>query len=776
MKKLIYIFIITVISLHAKAQDCSMILTGHVHSTHSHEDLAKATVLLLKTGESITTDDNGDFKFTKLCKGDYTIKVTHASYDEESRHFSMDANRHIDIDLFPTKNVLKTVTITGINRPQHLGITKELSGKDLEETRGLSLAEALSKINGVSMLQTGSNISKPVIHGLHSNRILTINNGVRQEGQQWGNEHAPEIDPFIANELSVVKGVDELQYGSDAIGGVILVEPKSLRTLPGYNAEFNSMYFTNNREYVFSGIWEQQLKKMPSLTYRIQGTFKQSANVTTPHYRLNNTATIEKNFSATVGLRREHFESELYYSYFNDKVGIFAGSHIGNLTNLQKAIESDRPDPTFTGQDSYEIKRPYQAVDHHLVKSKSVLQVGANKFNLLVAAQLNSRKEFDIVRDATNNKPQMDLDIFTVSEDLNWEQPKRNNFSGLVGITAMQQDNSYAGRYFIPNYTSGTYGSYVIEKWKKNKWDAQAGLRFDQKKINTNRMLTNGTRFDFYSFNFFTFASSFNVGYQIQPTWKIYSNFSMAGRAPNVNELLSNGIHHGTATYEIGNIALKPEHSINISLNSDYNNKANTIGFDVTLYNNNINDFIYQQPKPDEPVLTIAGAFPKLVYEQTNANLKGLDFSAFAKPVNNLEWQLKYSMLRARNKKIDDWLIMMPADNITNELSWQFKDGSRLTKTSFGISIQNTFKQTRVPDDKYGKQDYKEPPPAYTLVDADFSTSFRAGSLPITLYLSGKNLLNTTYRNYLNSLRYFTDEIGRNISVRIKIGLQHFYE
>ncbi|MBK7882797.1 MAG: TonB-dependent receptor plug domain-containing protein [Chitinophagaceae bacterium] len=185
-------------------------------------------------------------------------------------------------------------------------LKKELSGKALQETRGLSLSEALTKINGVTMLQTGSTISKPIIHGLHSNRILTINNGVRQEGQQWGNEHAPEIDPFIADKLTVIKGVDELKYGSDAIGGVVLVDPKPLRNKPGYAAEINTAYFTNNRQYVLSGVFEQQLKKISAFTYRVQGTFKKAANAATPGYRLNNTASEEKNFSITAGFKKEN--------------------------------------------------------------------------------------------------------------------------------------------------------------------------------------------------------------------------------------------------------------------------------------------------------------------------------------------------------------------------------------------------------------------------------------------------------------------------------------
>ncbi|HZH00716.1 MAG TPA: carboxypeptidase-like regulatory domain-containing protein [Flavisolibacter sp.] len=194
-------------------QDCTFRLTGHVHSTVVHENLAHATVMLEGRNKILVTDANGDFRFENLCPGTYTVIITHANFDTTVKTIAVTKNAHLDIDLNPTQNVLQEVTITGLRIPVVTGIRKELSGRELEETRGQSLAEALSRITGISMLQTGTNIAKPIIHGLHSNRILTINNGVRQEGQQWGNEHAPEIDPFIANKITVVKGVDELRFG-----------------------------------------------------------------------------------------------------------------------------------------------------------------------------------------------------------------------------------------------------------------------------------------------------------------------------------------------------------------------------------------------------------------------------------------------------------------------------------------------------------------------------------------------------------------------------------
>ncbi len=755
------------------AQDCTLKLSGHVTDSDTRENLSNVTVALIQAGKTIVTNDNGDFTFNNVCKGDYTLKITHVSYDTVTRIISISKTVHLDFYLPHAQRTLSGVTVTGLKGIQNTGIKKELSGRSLEETRGLSLAEALSKLNGVTMLQTGSTIAKPVIHGLHSNRILTINNGVRQEGQQWGNEHAPEIDPFIADNLVVIKGVDELRYGSDAIGGVILINPKPLRHLPGNYAELNAGYFTNNRQYVFSGMFEQQLKKHPSFSYRLQGTIKQAANVATPNYRLNNTGLKEQNFSVTAGWKKEKYNIEAFYSQFNTTIGIFTGSHIGNLTDLQAAIASPKPDDIFLGDDTYKIIRPYQEVTHQLFKLKSGFTSGNSKFNVLLAAQYNHRKEYDIVRNAGIKGPQMDLGILTLSEDVSWDHPTFKNIKGSIGISSVQQNNSYSGRYFIPDYFAATYGSYWIEKWAKHKWEIQGGLRFDNKSIDTKRLRFNGTEED-HVFTYSTLASSFNTSYKINENAKVNASVTLSNRAPYVNELLSDGIHQGTGTYEQGDVNLKTERSVNIALGFSYANKAKTFTADVTLYNNAINNFIYQQPKPDDPVLTIAGAFPKIKYQQADALLTGSDIALSYEFVKNLQLTSNVSLLRAYNNSIDDWLISMPSDRFSNELTYNFKDKGKFSQSYISFEVPIVFKQTRVPGDKYGKQDYKLPPDGYTLLNMNASAIIQLGKMPVTVSLGARNLLNKVYREYLNSFRYFTDEMGRNISIRLKIPLENF--
>ncbi len=322
----------------AAAQLCTSRLTGHVTDQDTRENLAGATVTLLDLNKQVLTDSAGDFAFDSICAGRYVLQVSHVSCGTVQQKLKIDKARHIDIALPHALNTLSIVTVEAQRGMANTGFKKELSGARLEDAKGFSISEALARINGVTLLQTGSTIAKPVFHGLHSNRLLTINNGVRQEGQQWGNEHAPEIDAFIADKLTIIKGVDELRYGSDAIGGVIIVQPKQLQFRPGISASLNTGYFTNNRQYVASAVWEQQLAKWPAFAYRMQGTYKKGANAATPGYRLNNTGSGEYNFSATAGWRKQRFNTELFYSRFNTKAGIFTGSHIGNLSDLHKAI------------------------------------------------------------------------------------------------------------------------------------------------------------------------------------------------------------------------------------------------------------------------------------------------------------------------------------------------------------------------------------------------------------------------------------------------------
>lgn len=768
MKKLLLLLFVGQAAL-VQAQVCAGSLTGHVHHSASHENLAGATVELLELQRTLTTNSKGDFRFDALCAGHYTLRISHVSFDTIVRYVGLQGTAHIDVDMPVSRTVLEGVTVAAQRNVPMAGTRSEVSGTALEEARGRSFSDALAKINGVTLLQTGSTIAKPIIHGLHGNRILTINNGVRQEGQQWGNEHAPEVDPFIAGKIAVVTGVDQLRYGSDAIGGIILVEPKPIRQAHGNSGEVNAVYGTNNRQGVVSGLWEGASQKWDGFNYRLQGTLKRSGNVATPGYRLNNTASREGNFSIAGGYRRHHFQTELFYSYFQTKIGLFTGAHIGNTTDFEQALNAAKPDPTFTGQQSFDIARPYQAVLHHLLKSKTVVDVAGHKFSLLLSGQFNDREEFDVVRSSSRRGPQMHLTIGTLQQELNWEAPRKGPWQHTAAVLAMQQSNSYSGRYYIPAYKAQNWGGYYITKWNHNALDLQGGLRFDSRAIQSNRLRAGGAEFARYDFDFNTFAASLGGGYRITDGWRVSGGATLSSRAPHINELLSNGIHQGTATFETGDINLKPEQSVYLHLGQRFNNRQGTLGGELSLYQNNIRDFIYQQPLPGEPVVTISGVYQALRFAQTDARLQGMDASFWWKPAAQWEWTGQYNLLRAKNKKTADWLIRMPADRLASSLRYTFKDGAKRSATYLMIEAQQVWRQTRVPDETGGKQDYAPPPPGYFLTHIDAGTTITIGSVPVGLGISVRNALNERYRDYLNYLRFFTDEMGRNVQLRLKV-------
>src|SRR6185312_16013804 len=201
---------------------CHYILSGQLTDRQNGDSLAYATIQLKETGQGTLADEHGYFVLKDICKGTYTVLVSYLGYDTLSQSITINKDVYHTFQLVPQGKEAEEIIIKEKKAPESKTelVTQdraELSGRDLERTRGLTLGESLKSIPGVNSLQTGPAISKPMIHGLHSNRILILNNGVRQEGQQWGSEHAPEIDPFIATKISVIKGAASIRYGSDAI-------------------------------------------------------------------------------------------------------------------------------------------------------------------------------------------------------------------------------------------------------------------------------------------------------------------------------------------------------------------------------------------------------------------------------------------------------------------------------------------------------------------------------------------------------------------------------
>jgi iron complex outermembrane recepter protein len=485
MKKTISIAVFLLHALFSYSQ-CDLTLSGKVIDEHDKQPLEFATLYIRETGTGAISDSLGNYLITGLCPGTYTIICLHIGCDSISERITIEANKVKNF--YPEHHLHELGLINIVSEKTPVKTTQssyEMKGRELDEKRGESLGEALKTITGVGTIQTGASISKPVIHGMHSNRILVLNNGIRQEGQQWGSEHAPEIDPFIANKLTVIKGANSVRYGSDAIAGVILVEPNKLRDSAGIGAEVNLVGMSNGKAGIASVMLEQNFKKIPALSWRLQGTLKESGNINTPTYYLKNTGIKEYNFSAAAGWKKEKYGAELFYSQFNTTLGIFSGSHIGNVSDLYDAI--NRTEPIEKGEFTYAIDRPYQHIEHELFKVKAFVLTGnAGKLSLTYARQYNLRYEFDKDKPlndslAALNKPELQFEITSHSADIAWEHNRFKYITGTLGVSGMTQGNTYSGRYFIPNYRNYSGGVYWIEKYSRNKIQLEAGVRYDYK-------------------------------------------------------------------------------------------------------------------------------------------------------------------------------------------------------------------------------------------------------------------------------------------------------
>lgn len=765
MSKYIMLFSLVLVTCSTQAQSaCHFILRGKVKEARSGASVTYANVLVKELTTGAVTDENGNFTIQNLCRQTYTLEISHVECKKHTEQIAIEGNTEVIFTLQHEEKILSNVVVTEKRVTLETTQSKsDLKGADLDKSKGESLGEMLKSLAGITSLNTGATISKPVVQGLHSDRVLIFNNGVRQEGQQWGLDHAPEIDPFIANNISVVKGAAGIKYGVGAIGGVILVEPRALRDTLGIGGEVNVVGFSNGRTGVLSSMIEGKNQRF---SWRLQGTAKKGGNLQTPQYYLSNTGVEELNGSAMLGFRWKSAIFEAFYSHFYSKIGILKESHIGNLTDLKNAIERGRP--AAEGVFSYQIARPAQRVNHDIFKLKTTFPTGeAGRLSFTTFLQQNLREEFDAHRPGGKvptgfTKAEVAFQLPSAGVRADWDHRPFSNFHGGGGSEGLfQSNNTYSGA-LIPDYKQSTIGAYWVERWRGYPFpiEIEAGLRYDKRhlQVDSTRFGERNRQFDFDNF-------SFSVGaiYHIGSQGKVSFNVSSAWRSPNVNELFSNGVHHGTASFERGDPNLIAERALNTSLSAHYD--LDFFEIDATVFQNVIQNFIFL--KPDSlPILTIRGAFPAFSYDQTNGVLRGGDVTTTVKLSKNIAWRVKGSTLFARNKTTDEWLPLMPADRIETSLSIESQSFINITKAYASISFTVAKKQNRIP---HSIADYQPPPAGYGWVGLTLGGDVKLWHTTISSILNVDNLFNNPYREYLDRLRYFALTPGRNISLKLKM-------
>jgi len=751
------------------SQTCDLTLKGCVTDADDGEHLGFAIVKLIEPEKIIQTNENGDFVFENLCAGQYKLYIQHVGCKDTIITVDISETKKIFIKMPHSINNLKEIDImdkrVDMKKTQTVD---QLTPEEIQKTKGQNLGEILKNIPGVTTLNTGATISKPMVHGMQGNRLLILNNGIRQEGQQWGNEHAPEIDPFIAKKLSVIKGVNALRYGSDAIAGVVLVEPEDLPDTAAITGELNLVGLSNGQTGVTSGILQGNFDKIKGFSWRLQGTLKKGGTVKTPNYYLSNTGIEEKNFSYNVGYHRKKWGVEMYYSQFNTSIGIFKGSHIGNLTDLNDALTRGKPIDSLTAF-TYSVSRPNQVIAHELIKGISHYHFSPKwRAQLQYAWQYNHRQEYDLRRLTAPERqsgviaPDMNLKITSQTMDAILEHDNIKSFRGMYGASYMHQSNVYTGRFFIPNYLNKSWGVFATERYTLHNFEFELGARYDEKKLQS--YFYEGKIWTEHPRNFKNYSFNGGLIWKADSTFNLFVNGGSAWRAPAPNELYSNGIHQGAGTIERGNPNFKSETCYNITATGIYKRKK--IMVELTAYHNQFQNFIYLNPS-NSLELTIRGAFPVFVYKQDNVRISGLDLKTEYSFNHYFSFIAKGMIVRAWNYSIKDYLIFMPADRGDINLKLKMPSYKYFKSSYFQINNQFVAKQWRVPTNA----DFAKPPSGYYLLGFDIGTTVQIKKQKLLLNFGATNLLNTVYREYLDRFRYYCDAVGVSYNQRITVPL-----
>ncbi|QBQ41568.1 TonB-dependent receptor [Sphingobacterium psychroaquaticum] len=664
---------------------------------------------------------------------------------------------------------LKGVVVTGKQRASLTASSLVLRNQNIQENKGKVLADVLSDMAGVSTISMGNTIVKPVINGLHSNRILLLNNGIRHEGQQWGAEHAPELDPFSADRMEVVKGAQGVRYGADALAGVVLLSPRPIETENPITGNIDLIGQSNGRGLTMNGRLEGGIKKIPHLGWRIQASGKKVGNYKSADYYLGNTGARELNFSGSLNYRFKTNEVEVYYSHFGTELGIFAGAHIGTVEDILPRIAHGRPFETYDF--TYAIAAPRQRVDHDLAKFRWRRQLSdSNSLELLYGFQRNHRREYDKRRIESDDTPMADMILTTQ----NVEAVLKISDMALGVQANIQVNNNQSGTGttpIIPNFDNFNIGAFATRQFSLGNVLAEFGGRYDFKHLDAagyrydyKNQLENGVVNQYLMTDqrrFHNVSGTAGILYPVSEklTWK--SNLGLAWRAPSANELYSDGVHHGSGTYEVGDKSLKSEKGLKWANSLLWNTQALQVTLDI--YGQLVYDYIYAQPNPDSVRQTIRGTFPLFAYAQHDAFFYGADLSLDYQFSPALSYQVNGSLVRAKNIDANTYLPYIPADRIRHGLQWNFPLGA-LPVNYLKVMHRFVAKQDRY---EVGS-DYATPPPAYHLVDAMVSTNVPLTNRKnINILLRVDNLLNTEYKDYMDRFRYYAHQMGRNINLRI---------
>lgn len=791
MEKVLFIFLLFAINHTIKAQkadSCNYELEGVILDIDTKEALPYVQVKVEGVPRFSLTDLKGRFRITGLCKKFNTLIVSCFGYcDTICKQFHQHIKRP-KMYLKQKVQALNTITVTAEKSKEEgtRSISQQtLTREHLTVNPAQTLASAISEVEGVTFTSTGNNVQLPVIHGLYGNRVLMLNNGVKHGFQNWGTDHAPEIDVATAHSVTIVKGAAGVRYGPEALGGAVIVEANPLYLGEPLKSRIGTGYQTNGKGYFVNYEIGQGLKQW---SYHLGANYTRLGDMHAPDYSLTNSGKDEKSINAGLRYHLTAWDFKIYYSYLNQNLALLRSSIANSGNSFVRAINSN--EPIIVQPFSYDINEPNQLIQHHLAKVEANWRYAENaKLTLRVGSQLNQREEYDVRRNA--DKPIIDLDLITNDYQLEWKHPDWLGLEGLAGVQVFTQNNDNnpgtETTPFIPNYNTLRYSGFIIESLTRGKNTYETGIRIDHESNNVRgREVSQAVFRDQYSFTNLTAS----LGYirQISDNATFRTNLGTAWRTPNMAELYSFGQHgfktsFGLLRYNTNEngelrtdrvVALReskvaPEKGYKWINEWQIQTKTNT--YTLNAYSHYIANFIYDHPVA--VIGTIRGPMPVFILDQANAWFVGADLTWEKRWSDSFQgtWGINY--LWSCNLEKNEALINQPPVTTSYKLVWKMKAPGKLKSSQISIKSSYTFTQFQAPRTVKPDElinglvivtptseifDFRDAPFGYFLLD--IAWKFRLKQFGASL--SVQNIFNTRYRNYLNDMRYFADEPGRN--------------
>ena len=768
----------------------SVNLSGKITDAKTGEPLPGTNIYISDIKVGAVSDANGRYFFTDVPHGHHLIEVSYAGYTSIIEHIDLDKNLERNFELQPSIVENQTVVITGVGNATSIQKTPVpiivVKKTELMQSPSSNIIDALAKKAGVAQSSTGPGISKPIIRGLGYNRVLVINEGVRQEGQQWGDEHGIEIDEMSVSRVEILKGPASLMYGSDALAGVINIitnVPVAAGTIKG---NLLANYQSNNNMF---GLNSSIAGNINGINWNLYGTVKNAGDYknrfdgTVLNSRFN-----EKNFGGYIGINKKWGFSHLIFSSFNQNTGLVEGDR-DNASGKFLLYSGSALERIATNADLKERSPfiPFQNIRHHKIISDNNFAINKSRLKLNIAYQNNLRKEFGNPEDAKESELFFDLE--TINYNLQFVLPEMKEWHTTLGINGMYQNNSNRGKEaIIPAYNFFDIGGFVYVQRFYEKITLSGGARFDSRSIRS-KELFDGTNLKFEAFNrsFSNISGSVGISYEVDKYLTLKANIARGFRAPSLAELASNGAHEGTNRYEYGDKNLRSETTgqFDAGFHVDYEH----FSMGLNSFYNRVNDFIFYRKLESifggDSLVNVAGEdLMAFKFEQVDASLKGFEFNLdiHPHPFHWLHFENTISFVRGNfTEKIDgsNNLPLIPATRLLSELRANFKKtGNSFRNFYFKLESDRNFKQNK----PFLAYDTETATTAYTLLNTGIGVDISKKEKTIfSIHVAVMNLTNTAYQNHLSRLKY-TDEnlvtgrtgvfnMGRNFSLKVNVPL-----